>query len=246
MTTHDELLDLFFENALSKEQEERFHWLLKNDIVFKEAFEFQRTLKTAVTLNERQKLKESLRQLEDDQKAKKEKVVAFSWKSYIAAASIVLVFFTAYQFWPKANNPDELFVENYEIFPNLVAPQVRGNNDEELKQKAFEAYEMTKFEQAVQDFSNLIALGQIEYAYFYRGQAYMAMGQFEEAQSDFMQHIAMNEKNLIVEAHWYMGLCELKRNHEEAAIDHFKIVSQSNENAFQSQAARLLDALRRK
>jgi tetratricopeptide (TPR) repeat protein len=243
MNTHDDLITKYFESALSDQEREEFDALLHANAEFQAEVEFQNLVKTAITLNERASLKTQLQALEYDETRKVPKRVLFDWKTWLVAASVVLVMFSIYHFWPQKQSMQELFAAHFEVYPNLVAPIVRGEREDALKFRAFEAYDAADYDNAIKLFSELIALGETDYAFFYRGQAALASRKTDLALADFHKHLESNPSAFVVEAHWFLALCYLNLNDKNMAIKHLAIVQQNLGNPFQNQAAQLLTEL---
>lgn len=244
MNTHDDLITKYFEATLSDHEREQFNLLLQSDADFQAEFEFQNQVKTAVTLNERAALKAQLQAIENQEAPTAQKHVQFNWKPWLVAASVVLVMFSVYQFWPQEKSMQELYAANFEVYPNVVAPQVRGEREDALKFKAFEAYDAADYNNAITLFGELIELGELDYAFFYRGQAALAAQKTELALTDFRNHLETNQTAFVVEAHWFLSLCYLNLNDKNKAIEHLTFVQDSAGNPFQNQAAKLLSDLR--
>lgn len=244
MNPHDDLITKYFEATLSDQEREQFDALLQSDADFHAEFEFQNQVKTAITLNERAALKAQLQALENQETPTVQKQVQFNWKPWLVAASVVLVMFSVYQFWPQEKSMQELYAANFEVYPNVIAPQVRGEREDALKFKAFEAYDAADYNNAIILFGELIELGEWDYAYFYRGQAALSAQKTELALTDFLNHLETNQTAFVVEAHWFLALCYLNLNDKNKAIEHLTFVQDSDGNPFQNQAAELLSDLR--
>jgi len=67
----DQLILDFFENCLSKEDKINFEYYLQIDVDFADEVAFQQNVKKAITLNERQILKEILQSFENKKNQKK-------------------------------------------------------------------------------------------------------------------------------------------------------------------------------
>lgn len=240
--THEELITLYFENALTQEQQLIFDDLRKTNPLFEEELAFQMQVKKAVTLQNRADLKAQLQELDLTENDTKHR--AFHWRPWLVAASLLLVFLTAYKLLnPEVSNTN-LFAENFELYPNVMAPQVRGSVDDALKVDAFAAYDAGKYEDAVALFSELLENHETKYAYFYRAQAYLALKKYREAQADLLLHLEVYDLHFQTESLWYLGLIHLKLDDPKTAKVYFEQVIKGSNHPFQVQAERLLKDLR--
>lgn len=234
----EHLITSYFENSQTEEERLLMEELLKSDAEFLEEFTFRKNLKLAFQRNQRIELKEKLRIHESQKQVKP--TIQLNWK-YVAAAILILGFGT-YFMMNSLQNSEDLYSQYYETYPNLVAPVVRGDNqDANLETKAFQAYENKEFKQAVALFSDLYKTNQKEYALFYQAMSYLEIeGQTQEAVSllkntDWSKEF--KEKSL-----WYLALAQLKIQNTEEAKKSLQSL-QDLGNYRQDQVKQLLDQL---
>lgn len=206
----ENLIHKYFENSLSQEERILFEKLLESDPEFKQEFEFQKQVKNAVTLNEREKLREKLVQIEQNNAPRK---IKFLW--YAAACAVF--FFGFYVFFFNQNvSPDQLYKEYYDAYPNVEHPIVRSEIPENnLKNQAFIAYDHQEFEKSSVLFDSIYAETQEEYALFYRAISLQSLNRTEEAVKIWESN-TWNEK-FKDKINWYLALAKLKQNELETA-----------------------------
>ena len=185
---------------------------------------------------------EYLHSLRTDQSLNKPKNTFRIW--LIAASTIVLL---GLAWWiyegGSASETDlqQLYVQYYQPYDNVVHPIERANQLQSLKDKAFNAYENGNYAEAVRLFETLKRQNQERYLEFYQGIGLMALDRHLEAQ-ELLQAYIEAEGELKTRALWYLGLSYLKTNNPTAAKK--TLQSLADTTAFKSEEARqILDLL---
>lgn len=199
------LIQKYFEHTLSKDEMTSFHALLVSDTEFANEVAFQKQLKNAITIEERHKLKETLRGYEAQ---KNDRI-----KWWYAAASILVLITVS--FWLYNQNPstEKLYATYFESYPNVIEPIVRNGNNQLMntKTKAFIAYESKDYSNAAKFFDVVIDETNAEYAQFYKAISLMNIDQYHDA-ADILKTSDWSE-TYKSKALWYLALSELKLNH---------------------------------
>ena len=231
------LLVNYFENSLSKEERVLFDNLIANDIEFKQEFEFQQKVKTAITLETRKNLKQQLQQLE----AKKKPQIKVNWYAFVA--SITLFVFAGYFYYNSLNNTSTLYKNYYETFPNIELPSERGSITNDVKTQAFAAYDNQEFKKAKDLFSILYKQNDEDTFLFYEGICLMELSQYKEAISVFNKYQDQKNNTYKYQTKWYLALCYL---HQKEVTKTKELLTQITqiENVFQHQATALLEDLK--
>ena len=129
---NESLIVKFFENTLSKEETHQFNTLMVNDLDFKKEVEFRKRLTEVITLDDRETIKQELRDLENTISKKRRRI----WP--IAASFILLLGISSFWFLRnQTTNSEDLFNTNFTPYKNVIYPIVRGENSDDLKTKAF-------------------------------------------------------------------------------------------------------------
>ena len=159
MNSHD-YIEKHFENRLTSDEEKEFERLLNTDSDFAEEYAFQKKLKQAIILNEREELKNRLKDFEPEVSKTK------TSKFWYVAASIALLFGLGYYF---VNNSSSLIYDDYyRTYPNVIAPTVRGEAHSDLKSQAFYEYDAENYQKSQLLFSSLYDRDREDYALFYQ------------------------------------------------------------------------------
>lgn len=233
----ESLLTRYFEGTLTEEEKVLLSEKLQTDPDFKAEFEFQKNVKAAIKLEERKNLKAKLNALENNRKPQKTKGSPVRWIS-IAASFLVFVS-VGYWLFMSQNSNDSLYKNYYETFPNVEAPVVRGSVSDDIKSKAFYAYDSKQYEEALRLFSEIYEKDKDDYALFYKGLALMELEQFPEAVKVFEGYQTKPNSAFNSYVKWYLALSYLKTNETEKSKSLVNELIKS-ENPFQSQAKELL------
>jgi len=228
------LINHYFEKLLSAEEQKQFDLLMQSDVDFAKEVAFQKSLKKAITLNERAELKRKLTSFEP----KKAKVKSF--KIWYAAASLFLI--AGLGFYFSQNSNKAIYEEFYQSYPNVVAPTVRGEQKEDIKSEAFYEYDSGNYEKSLALFSAIYESEKDDYALFYKALSQMELQKTNDAINTFNQ-FDLNKNNAFTPfVKWYLALAYLKDNQTEKAMPLLKSLSE-NENPQQEMAQKLLTEL---
>lgn len=213
------LINGYFKDTLSEDQRAEFNSLLQTDSEFAADFEFERELQSALKKEERQKIKSLFSNLDSETVADTEdsgpnetETKVISIRPWLVAASVILllglgswlVFF---------NNPDlntnRLYAANFAPYENVVHPIERGEQLEDLKTRAFTAYEDAEHSLALELFKELQVQQNDPYIAFYEAIVLMQLEKQEEA-VQLLEGYIENNGQLKDRATWYLALAYLK------------------------------------
>lgn len=212
--TKDELITAYFEGSLSDANQQKFEQLLQTDAAFLEEFNFQKELQSALEKKNRKNTKAFLNTLEPASVENKPKVRSLTFIPWLAAASVVIAIGLSSWFLFFNNtdiNTQELYAAYYEPYDNVVHPIERGNKLEDLKSRAFLAYEKEDYELAITLFEKLNQQSTDGYINFYNAIVLMQLERHKEAIPLFKNYIS-SKGELSDRAHWYLALSYLKTN----------------------------------
>jgi len=206
----EELINGYFEGSLSDSQLAEFEGLLKTDAEFNTAYEFEKELQLALKKEERKEIKELFSSLNQTEEKSKGKVISI--RPWLVAASIALVvglgswlfFFNSLDI-----NTNQLYAANFTPYENVVHPIERGNQLEDLLNRAFTAYEDEKYDEALRLFKELNVKKNDAYIDFYEAIVLMQLNKHQEA-IPLLKNYIQNNGELKDRAHWYLALTYLK------------------------------------
>jgi len=238
----EELINGYFERTLSQDQLEEVNRLLETDSEFASEFEFLKELQVSLKKEERQDIKAMFSDLVDEKATPKPKV--FQLRPWLAAASVALLvglgswflFFNT----PDLNTAD-LYAANFTPYDNVVHPIERGNQLEDLKTKAFTAYENKEYPEALELFKELYTKQNDSYIDFYSAMILMQLNKQEEA-IPLLEGYIEKEGELKDRASWYLALAYLKVEDIDRSKEQLNALVKDNGFKAES-AAKLLDDL---
>ncbi|MCU0323821.1 MAG: tetratricopeptide repeat protein [Spirosomaceae bacterium] len=240
-TEHELLIEKYFENSLTEAEKTQFEILVNSNTEFRDAVGFEKNLKSAIHKKERYELKNQLKSFEKKQETK---IVAMPRWLWLAAASVIIVGATLWIFVFKTSSNEDLFTQNFQVYPNVIAPSVRGSSTVEGDKKlAFELYEQEKFREAIGVFEKISKETKDEYPVFYVGQCYMALGEYQKAISILSGAVLTDEKfPFDTQRKWYLALAYLKMGDKENAKLILELLT-NYENIQNQKATELLEKL---
>jgi tetratricopeptide (TPR) repeat protein len=226
-------IEKYFEGALTPDEQITFTKLLEEDTDFATTFEFEKNVKKAITLNERIDLKKKLQSFETS----KPKVKVKSFKIWYAAASIILICGLGFYFTQTSTTT--IYENYYQSYPNVVAPTVRGENNDDIKSEAFFEYDNGNYEKSLELFSKIYTTDKDDYALFYKALSLMELNKTNEAISTFNSFDLSKNNSFTPFVKWYLALSYVKENQKEKAIPLLKSLTETD-NPQQEMAKKLL------
>lgn len=232
------LINGYFEGSLSESQLEEVQKLCKTDADFAADFEFQKELQQSLKKEERRELKQLFSDLSSSETRSETKVVKM--RPWLAAASIaLLVGIGSWLFFFNSSDvsTNQLYAANFSPYDNVVHPIERGNQLEDLKTKAFTAYEEKEYTIALQLFKELQSKQGDDYIKFYEAIILMELNNHKEA-IPLLHNYRDKNGELKDRATWYLALSYLKTNELSKCKEELKFLIQ--QNGFKVDAAKEL------
>ncbi|MBC8754059.1 hypothetical protein H2O64_05215 [Kordia sp. YSTF-M3] len=222
----------YFDGTLSKEELQAFNTLLADDSDFKEEFEFQKELQDTLVLNDREQLKKEIQNWDTTKNKPR-------FKPWMAAASLLILLGISWLFFSKTqlNSTEDLYASYFEPYRNIVQPIVRGEYKDDIKSKAFKAYEAKDYENAILYFNTILNEERNTTILFYKANTLLQLNKTSEAikilETNVKNTDTLQDRNL-----WYLSLAYLKDNNIDASKKTLKqLLSQSK---FKSKEAKTL------
>lgn len=229
-----DLIEKYIQKKATAGELEEIKQLMKEDAAFKEEVIFQLELQKAVKMEESQKLKQHLQNLE--RKKLKKRLIPELWK----VAAVFIVGLGLFWFFNMSPDYEKIYAKNFEPYPNIVSPTVRDYDIPKSKiEEAFRHYDNGDFAKAATSFKKVYNGDKIGYANFYYGISLMANHQVKQAL------IALENPDWIIperyqyQTDWYLALGYLKIHNKEKARTYFEKVIKSD-GAMAAQARKLL------
>lgn len=239
---HDiELIERYFDNALSARETEDLKARLKKDFEFQKLFDQEKVLIHSVRFQGVKKDLDFLKEIEGSLSEKRSGQIRRLWYYYAAAACIGVIALII--FLPGAEkDPQALYAAYFQPHPNVFEPTLRGDPSRTLRSRAFQAYEGGNYEQAATLFTELAKENKDAGVLLLLGNSNLFLGRTAEAKKNFTDVMA-DFNQLDTEAKWYLSLCHLKSGETTEAMSLLKEVAQTA-TFYAPKAQKLLDELK--
>ncbi|PJE46331.1 MAG: hypothetical protein CUR34_10160 [Sediminibacterium sp.] len=234
------LLNGYFDNTLTESELIAFNELLEKDASFAEELAFRKNLKHGIHINERARIKATIKKFETANNKQTFQQKYFKW---IAAATTITFILIALNQYTQNPKPETLFQEFYTGYPNIIAPSERSkNNIDSLTQSAFAAYDREAFKEALEGFKILEEQQKTAYTSLYIGICYLELKNSVAAIEILQKAISLNNTYSLT-AKWYLALAYLQNDQPESAIEILKQYAVLEE-PFKQEAEKLYNKLK--
>ena len=152
---HDiEVIERYFDNALTSEETEEVTRRLQSDADFRNLFEQERTLISAIRFRGLRADLDYLKELENSQTQPRLRSKRTYWYSLAAAACVGIL--ALILVLPAGDTTGKLFDSYFKPYPNVFEPTLRSTEVEIARARAFQAYEQGDYERASVLFKQLL------------------------------------------------------------------------------------------
>jgi len=236
------LKEKYILGTLTESERIAFNNLLETDATFKKEISFEENMAKVAEVNHDKEFKELMSGFEEEVLQSTIPEDGQSMYKWLAiAASIVIIFGLSYAFWPQQSNL-ELFEENFTPYRNVTHTIIRSESGiADAKSKAFSAYELGKYESALNQFSDLYNVKQESYYLFYQANALLQLNRAKEAIPLLKKHLESSD-SLSNKTHWFLAMAYLQIDDTNSAIKALRSIVQKT-GFKQKEAERLLEKL---
>ncbi|MEN7549742.1 tetratricopeptide repeat protein [Rapidithrix thailandica] len=218
-----ELIEKYLDNALSAKEVEEVNQRLAEDDEFRRCVDQSRLMIHGIRRNARMQLRRKLDEIEESlietDETKEAKIISLTHSRILVsiAAAVTLLIISTLLIINLPETPQNLYVQYYQPYRNIVTANVRGELQELSKYElAFTAYDSGNYELATNLFKELLAKEATATYLFYLANSYLALEKNTQAAKYFEQVIHLNE-DFVDQAKWYLALIALnEKNIEEA------------------------------
>jgi hypothetical protein len=246
MINKEAILDIIGHRPLNEVEAKLVEEWRQSDSSFAEAADFQLQLRVALHEQERNNLKQMLRQVEEEFAKPKAKRVHLLWYRRIALAASVIIAIGLW--WVLGNrNENNLYVAHFRPYPNVIAPVTRNAiaGSETLVQKAFWAYENGSYAEADVFFEQLFLQSGEYFAKFYQAMSKMAVGNTAAA----LEILQNNDWpttpfDMKAAAKWYAALCLLAQNKNSEALPILEQIADNEASQYAREAKIIIARLK--
>ena len=243
---HSATIEQYLANEMAPPEQAAFREELRRNPVLAEELNVSQTIDSALIREDIIDLRRKLITAINKGRAHKEEVPVVRLNSrkwwYAAASMLALcaVAATLYLQTPRNISNDSLFNEYY-TSENII-DQTRGDQNIieaviKFQQKDFVSASLLFNSILEKDNSNIAV-------WFYYGVSNIETQDYESSIKAFNTIIEHKDNPYIEHAEWYLGLCYLKNNQKEKAINQFGVVASDTENFYQQDAKDILDKLK--
>lgn len=245
-----DLIERYFNNSLSDKELDLFEEKLASDPVFAEevqqfgvvfdALKKARVKKLEAQFISYEKEYNSSGKRCDVRKLKRRKanVSIVLWILFIGFTIQTSLFFTT----KSSSNYDELFVNYFEVYPNVISPMKRTINDQNIVLNAMNHYDHEDYILAIEAFDQiLLSSDSRNEILFYKALALMTEGDYLTAQSQF-ELMNIESGVFVNQRNWYLSLVLLKLEKLTKAKKLLKVVA-AERTSFSNKASSLLNEL---
>ena len=110
----------------------------------------------------------------------------------------------------SSSNHDELFVNYFEVYPNVISPVKRTNNDQNIVLNAMNYYDAENYISAIEAFDKILLNSDSRNEIlFYKALALMTEGDYLTAQTQF-ELMNIESGVFVNQRNWYLSLVLLK------------------------------------
>ncbi len=235
------LLEKYIQGELTEKELLEFDALLNSDADFKGEVEFHTDLKRVAEAEDDDDFREILSDFEAEARTEKPIERRFPTKWLVAASIALLAGLTYFFTMDLSVSTQDLYAQNFEPYRNVVHPVVRGEDAQDKKTKAFAAYQIGKYEEALPLFTELYTTEKTPYYLFYRANALIQLNRAAEAVPLLQEHLKTND-TLIKNSPWYLAMAYLQLDDKENAKKMLQEVVKNGAYKV-DEAQKLLDAL---
>tara|TARA_R110002012_G_scaffold259550_3_gene441140 strand:+ start:29056 stop:29793 length:738 start_codon:yes stop_codon:yes gene_type:complete len=245
MEEHDiALIDRYLSGELSESEAEALRQRLAAEKDFAQLFEDVRYLQKGLERAELEKAWKAIQAAEANiVETAPTGAATFSWKVWLpAAASVALLVVVAWFFLLRSTEPQALYAEYFEVYPNVEAPIYRDSSTKDSltsKDLAFRRYADEDYGMAIEIFESIQQPD--EGTLFYLGMSYLAKGNAKQAAAVW-EPLSNEAEDYKTQIQWYLALAWLKLDEEEKAKVIFEELAKSG-TAYEERSRAILKAL---
>jgi len=162
----------------------------------------------------------------------------------IAAACIILLGITG--ILSRYSSDDNIYKEFYTKYETTGISRSSNSTADQTLTLALQKFNNQDYESALNLLQDVIAKDQSNIVgRFYSGVSLQELGKYKNAIKEY-EVVVIDKDNLFIEqAEWYIGLCYIKINEDEKAIEQFKKIA-SNQGFYQQKAISILQKMKSK
>ncbi len=232
---HEELILKYFNKTLTNNEEVLFSNLLNKDADFKTLFDEHKNMQLAFEINEKEKLKLHLQNLESSKKSVFKTILN---QKFIVFATACCLLIGGFYF---INNSSSNLYDNYfEVYPNVLEPVVRGEMN--IKSDAFIAYENQNYQVAENNFKLILETNPDDNIRFYYALTLLNQNKTKPAQK-VLNSLKQKNHDFLPEIYWYSALIAVKNHDFKLALKELQALQGMNSTFKKEEIKKLIEDL---
>ncbi|MEM9920763.1 MAG: hypothetical protein AAF990_21875 [Bacteroidota bacterium] len=241
----EQLIEKYLAAALSEEEQLLFEQKLQ-EANFSAALAYRQDLQAAMRSAGREALKARFQRLEqnsalvDPPASVPSGPATFPWK-WLWFVLLGLSVLLAWYWLRQPANTEVLYAAYFQDYPNIVAPIQKGEQATDLRQKAFQLYELKEYREAIAAFDRLEQAGEAKA--FYKSLSLMRLDREQEALVILLSMMTRGDSSFQQAAQWYAALAHLKLGNQLEAVALLEQIEKKPQHFYRQQAQKLLEAL---
>ena len=207
-----ELIEKGIAKNLNKSDQEDFNNRISTDLDFAKKVKDEAYILNALDEVKAEELKQRLERIEEEDTQNRTHPL-LKWAAVFAFFMMGATWFL----WSNQQTTEELFLSYYTIYPNVEAPIVRSDANQ---QGAWRLYDNENYNDAYLQFQYSVSQGNTDEAtWFYLGVCALELNHYNQATQAFTNVIDKKDGKYAPQASWYLALTNLKsKNLDEAKI----------------------------
>ncbi len=238
------LIDQYLNGELSEAEAEAFRRRLADEKDFAQLYEEMKHIQKGLEHAALEQAWEFLKQTEAEIAGNDISVAAGSkWKTWVpVAATATLLLVAAWFFFLKSTEPNDLYAQYFEVYPNVEAPIYRDSSAKDsltAKDLGFRYYADQDYGMAIEIFESIAEPD--EGTLFYLGMSYLANNNPQQAAA-IWEPLSKEALDYKTQIQWYLALAWLKLDEVEKAKEVLGELAQSG-TAYEERSKAILKAL---
>ncbi len=226
-------LEQYVRGELSTVEADEVSQMLQQNSDWSDAYNDLKVAQQAGRLHFRNKMKQQFKQIDSERQQGATRRI-LPWIG--AAASILILVVFTLQYLGGSQEGDIL--ASYEKLPNVAFPIEKSSTAEDTRTRAYQAYELSEYQNAVDAFE-LLEVRDVRDE-LYRGIALFELGSLQESRSALMASMEIGDNRWSPVAEWYLVFVDAADGQYDAAWERLERISRSRGHQYQEKASRLL------
>ena len=225
-----ELIDLYLEGELNKDDHDALEERLRVDAEFKALFDdvfvLTKGLEKLRSINLKKRFKALDANLGNPLEAKRQKGKVVIWPQVIRWAAVLIIgaFSIVYLSSRFGGQNNQIYKDFFKTYANVVVPTQRGGDSLTLINRAFTLYDEGIYSEAAPVFEEVLVTEQAEYVQFYYAMVLLALEDWQGAKSK-LEYLVLNGENFQNQSKWYLSLTYIRMKEEEKSVSLLKSLS---------------------